>query len=95
MSRLVDNRTILVVHPPPYGARDEVMGAIHAGSRLVRKIVDRRRPAAVLCGHIHEAAGAVLCGETLVVNCSFNGKTSGALVEVDEKTGRVAVEFVA
>ncbi len=95
LSKLVDTRTILVVHPPPYGSRDEVMGAVHAGSRLVRAVVDRRRPAAVLCGHIHEAAGATFCGETLVVNCSFYKKNSGALVEIDEKTERLDVEFVA
>ncbi len=82
---LVDAGTILVVHSPPYGIRDEVAGAIHAGSHLIRNVVDRRRPKMVLCGHIHERAGHSIAGHTTVVNCSFNKSSSGALIEWDKK----------
>jgi len=82
---LVDTKTILVAHAPPYGIRDEVAGAMHAGSRLIRNVIDRRRPKMVLCGHIHERAGRSIAGRTIVVNCSFNKFRSGALIMMDKK----------
>jgi uncharacterized protein len=80
---LVDSRTILVAHPPPFGVRDEVLGKLHAGSRLIRNVIDRRRPKMVLCGHIHERAGQSIAGKTTVVNCSFSKFCSGVLIDVD------------
>jgi Icc-related predicted phosphoesterase len=82
---LVDTKTILVAHPPPFGIRDEVLGVLHAGSRLIRNVIDRRKPKMVLCGHIHERAGQSKAGQTLVVNCSFSKFCSGVLIEWDHK----------
>jgi uncharacterized protein len=80
---IVDTRTILVAHPPPFGLRDEVLGIMHAGSRLIRNVIDRRQPKMVLCGHIHERAGQSTAGQTTVVNCSFSKFYSGVLIEFD------------
>ena len=91
---LIDEDSIFVTHAPPYGARDQVMGKAHAGSRLVREIVDERKPAMVLCGHIHEGAGISHCGETLVVNCSFYRNKAGALIEFGKTSRRHKVEIL-
>ncbi len=64
---VMEPRAILVSHPPPYGYLDVVPGAGHVGSRSVARIVEKYRPKAVLCGHIHEAAGIVE-GDVTMIN---------------------------
>lgn len=96
---LVDQKTVLVVHPPPYGARDRVGGKVSAGSKGVRALVEETRPAVVICGHIHEDAGIDWIGSTVVVNCCMTGKNRGALITLKsepqfadyETTGRPPV----
>lgn len=83
LMKLVNNRTILVAHPPPYGTRDEVSGRMHAGSRLIKNIMDRKQPKMVLCGHIHERAGQSTSGHSKVINCSFNQSCAGIFIEWD------------
>ncbi len=82
MGRLIGNETIVVAHPPPRGARDEVFGTMHAGSSLLRKWMDERRPKAVICGHIHERTGYEKVEGTLVINCSIGKGGSGTLIEL-------------
>ncbi len=77
---------ILVAHPPPYGARDRVLGRFHAGSRAVERIVERCSPAITICGHIHEQAGMEALGETLVVNCAMSRSCGGALIRYDGRS---------
>lgn len=40
-SGLLKDHSVLVVHPPPYGVRDRVLGKFHAGSRAVERLVVR------------------------------------------------------
>ena len=79
---LVDEKTILIAHTPPKGVLDRVFGRFHAGSRGLKDLVDRKQPRVVICGHIHESAGFDFLGRTLVVNCSLNRKSGGALIEI-------------
>ena len=74
---------ILVTHPPPYGIQDRVLGRWHAGSRMVRRLVETHAPAVVICGHIHEGAGIARLPSTLVVNCAVGRIGSGALIRYD------------
>lgn len=74
---------VLVAHPPPYGVRDRVLGRFHAGSRAVKRLVERRAPALVLCGHIHEQSGVETLGKTVVVNCAMGRSCAGALIRYD------------
>ncbi|MDJ0720853.1 MAG: metallophosphoesterase [Desulfobacterales bacterium] len=83
LAGLVDNRTIIVAHPPPYGVRDRVAGRWHAGSRGLRRWVEQIAPAVLICGHIHEAAGVGWIGPTLVVNCALGKKGRGAIIRYD------------
>ncbi len=77
----INDKTILVAHPPPKGIRDRVAGHISAGSKGLRSLIEQHPPLLVLCGHIHEQAGVESLGQTPVVNCSMNKKCSGAIIE--------------
>lgn len=80
---LVRKDTILIAHPPPFGTLDKVLGKFHAGCKSLREIVTKRQPQILICGHIHEAAGYVFLGKTLVVNCSIGMKGKGALIKLN------------
>ena len=68
------DRAILVVHSPPKGYVDEVHGR-HLGSTSVLEAIERKRPALVLCGHIHQAwSGEATIGETRVLNLGPQGR---------------------
>lgn len=71
---------VLVTHPPPYGCRDLVMGRFHAGSKGLLKLIKKRQPQIMICGHIHEDNGVSAIGKTHVVNCALNRTNSGALI---------------
>jgi Icc-related predicted phosphoesterase len=65
---------VLVVHSPPKGHLDEVHGR-HLGSRAVLEAIERKRPALVLCGHIHQCwGGEAVVGTTPVVNVGPDGR---------------------
>ncbi len=82
LETMVDRKTILIAHPPPWGTLDEVFGRFHAGCRSLDRMVTKKRPALVICGHIHERPGAAFINKTLVVNCSIGRKGRGALIEM-------------
>src|SRR2546426_9706341 len=67
LEAIMGPRGIRGSHPPPYGHLDVVPGAGHVGSHSVARAVEKYRPKAVLCGHIHEAAGIVE-GEVTIIN---------------------------
>lgn len=81
--------TILVVHPPPHGLLDGVLGCFHAGSRGIARWIERHRPKLVLCGHIHEQAGVAAMESTTVVNCAVGRYGGGALIEMDADRPKV------
>jgi Icc-related predicted phosphoesterase len=86
---LLQSRSVLVVHAPPFGIRDRVLGRIHVGSRAVRRLVDRCSPALVICGHVHEQAGIEIIGKTIVVNCAMGRGCGGALIRYDGRSAPV------
>ncbi len=79
-------RHILLAHVPPHGTSlDRTHSGVHAGSVALRKFVEARRPALVLCGHVHEARGIERLGPSMVVNCGRGGAGEYALVEADRE----------
>ena len=76
----VNPQTILVVHTPPWGILDEVLGKFHAGSKNLLKFIRYKQPWMVLCGHIHERPGVKQLGKTCVVNCAMGHGSQGALI---------------
>lgn len=91
-SSLTD-KSILVMHPPPFGVLDRVMGRVHSGSREIYNIVVRRQPLLFICGHIHEDAGQSAIGKTIVVNCSIGKSGDGAMIQL-EKNQMPKIDFI-
>lgn len=49
---------IVISHGPPWGYGDfSEMGHMHVGARQANNMLERVKPKAYVCGHIHEAAG--------------------------------------
>jgi Icc-related predicted phosphoesterase len=82
--KLVDEKTVIVSHVPPYESQDKVFLGMHGGSRELREVVDKFKPRLVLCGHIHEDPGFTEIGDTVVVNCSMGKRGEGAIIEINE-----------
>jgi len=62
-------KLILVSHCPPRNTEvDRVSGGEHIGSTAVREFVEKRQPALVVSGHVHEAQGTDTLGSTILVN---------------------------
>jgi Icc-related predicted phosphoesterase len=81
LDRLVDAHTVVLVHPPPRGFFDTVLNRFSVGSARLARWIWERRPAVVLCGHVHGMSGALHLGSSLVVNCSMGGGHAGWLIE--------------
>jgi hypothetical protein len=77
---------ILLAHVPPHGlGLDLTSSGVHAGSRAVRAFVEKRQPALVFCGHVHEGRGTERLGPSTVVNCGRGAAGEYALVEAAEE----------
>ena len=65
---------ILVSHSPPKGVLDRSSDGRSLGSRAVRKTVNIKKPALVVCGHIHGSSGmSDQLGDTVVINAGPKG----------------------
>jgi Icc-related predicted phosphoesterase len=80
------SRTVLVSHSPPRGTcLDLTSGGEHVGSSSVRRFVEEKRPALVLCGHIHEASGLDKIGSSVIVNPGPARHNQCAVIDLDDK----------
>lgn len=69
------SKTVLITHTPPYDTILDNLGWAKAGSKAVRKFIEKHQPDICLCGHIHETAGLIdKIGKTKIVNVGFNDK---------------------
>jgi hypothetical protein len=59
---------VLVAHAPPRGTPLDRAGGEHVGSTAVRDFIESERPAVSVSGHIHEAIGEAMLGETRIFN---------------------------
>ncbi len=87
----VDEFSIVLSHPPPYGLFDEA-GGVHVGSKAVRKMIEEKRPILVICGHVHEHEGKEILGETLVVKLGPAEKMMAAEIEIKDS---IEVKFIS
>ncbi|MBI9076683.1 MAG: metallophosphoesterase family protein [Desulfatibacillum sp.] len=83
LERLMTPGCVLVVHPPPFGVTDRVLGRFNAGSRSVAALVKKQEPSLCICGHIHENAGSAMLDGTLVANCAMGRASAGALIHLE------------
>jgi Icc-related predicted phosphoesterase len=84
IGKLLDEKSVLVSHAPPYGFQDKAFIGMHAGNKDLRKIVDKCKPRLVLCGHIHEDPGYTKTDNTIIVNCSMGKRGEGAIIEINK-----------
>ncbi len=101
LSRLYKNlqgdskQLILLIHQPPYNTKnDRVNSGLHVGSKAVRKFIEDKQPALVLCGHIHEAKAVDTIGETKIVNPGSFRDGFYAIIEIQEKDIVVSLKNV-
>ena len=91
----IDAKTIVATHAPPAGiAKLDITGkGVGIGSTSIRRIIEEKKPAVLLCGHVHETQGIEKIGETLIVKVGpayegkaavvdLNGKASAELVDI-------------
>ncbi len=73
-TRCPANKTIFVVHSPPYGTKLDIMSRHeHVGSRALLEFIEKHQPPLTLHGHIHESpamSGSVSqrIGRTMAIN---------------------------
>lgn len=69
-------KTVLIVHPPPYGTELDRIGDRHSGNKSYREFVDSAQPDLVLCGHFHENFRKDdKIGKTRIINAGPEGMT--------------------
>ena len=67
-------KVILLTHEPPYGTKLDYIGE-HAGSKSIRKFVDKHQPDYNICGHFHENEGLKdKVGRTITINPGPKGR---------------------
>jgi len=89
----IDPETILATHFPPFGigGLDSARG-MPVGSKALRKVIEEKKPALNLCGHIHEHEGEARIGATRVVK--VGPAMSGRAAELE--VGKViAARFIS
>ena len=86
----MDQFSIVLSHPPPYGLFD-LVGQVHVGSTALRKAIEARRPILVICGHVHEYEGKEILGDTLVVKLGPAEKLRAAEIEISDS---IEVKFI-
>jgi Icc-related predicted phosphoesterase len=60
---------IMVTHAPPARTSlDRISSGAHVGSETVREFIEKMRPDAAVCAHIHEARGVDVVDNTKVIN---------------------------
>jgi hypothetical protein len=65
----VEGPSILVSHIPPHGTRvDKIYSGEHIGSVAVKKYINQYSPLLVITGHVHEARGKDIIGNTIIMN---------------------------
>ena len=85
IEEILDEKTVLITHVPPYKLQDTVYIGYHIGSRELKTLVEKYRPRLVLCGHVHENPGVTTFHDSVIVNCSMGKRTEGALIEINEE----------
>jgi hypothetical protein len=82
---------VLLSHSPPYCTLDR----IEAGNVGCKAVADMLgKVDLIVCGHIHEDKGVMEVEGTTVVNTGMASEGSAALIELDEKSGKLDIEML-
>ncbi|MBS3091003.1 metallophosphoesterase [Candidatus Pacearchaeota archaeon] len=86
-------KVIFISHNVPFRTKldiitdrkaNKLVRSKHAGSKLIRKIIDKYHPILHLAGHVHEGRGFQKLGRTLCINCGDACKGQYALIDIKE-----------
>jgi len=87
---------ILISHAPPANTKvDRVAGGRHAGSKAVREFIETYQPDLCLTGHIHEARGEDLIGETPVINPGMLKNGGYVEINIENNALKAALKLAA
>jgi putative phosphoesterase len=76
------DKIVLVSHCPPRGVLDRTHHGLSGGSMAIKSFLELHHIDLCICGHIHEAAGAVQLQGTLVVNCGSLKRGSCLMIKI-------------
>jgi Icc-related predicted phosphoesterase len=62
---------VVISHDPPKGFCDQMANSVHIGSKTGRAMLDRVKPKAYVCGHIHEGFGQFQHNQTTIYNVAY------------------------
>ncbi|MGC9516582.1 MAG: metallophosphoesterase [Methanomicrobiales archaeon] len=85
--------TLLVTHAPPYGTEvDKLASGDYAGSKSIRKIIEKYKPDINICGHIHEAKSIDKIGNTILVNPGELSEGFASLINITETNNKPEID---
>lgn len=70
------NKTLIIItHQPPYKTKLDKIPSGHAGSKSIRKLIEKLKPKINICGHLHENESKEdKLHSTIIINPGKNGK---------------------
>lgn len=78
---------VIVTHKPPLNVLDLGYTGNNYGSKAIREMILNNEPLVVFCGHIHEAYGTKMLGNTTVINCACSAVYArGVIFDTETKT---------
>lgn len=87
-------RTVLVAHSPPFGTSlSRTASGQDLGIRAVRNAIEKFMPLLFVCGHVHEAKGKGMLGETLCINTGALKDGNAVMAEL-EKGKKPKVDWI-
>lgn len=95
LQEYIDEETIIVSHCPPYGTKADKHPKLgHVGSKVLRKVIEKKRPLACISGHVHENEGTELIGSAKIVKIRPLMLGRGACLEWDDKEEEITIEYL-
>lgn len=91
----VRGNSIFIFHYPPFGVFDKILDKKNpfyggrTGVDFFRKVILKKKPLLVLCGHMHEYQGMKKLGRTKIVTTGSAKDGKGVILDIDEKKGKV------
>ncbi len=96
LMKLMKNKPdIMLIHYTPYKCLDKMKekGFMLTGSPMgvssYNRAIKKYKPALVVCGHMHENQGTCKIGKTIVINPGAALEGKAAMINFDEKKGKV------
>jgi len=86
---------VQVTHNPPHNTKlDIITSGAHVGSEAVKKLIEELKPTAAVCGHVHEARGVDVIGETKIINAGRFSEGYCGLIDIDMQSATVSAKIV-